>query len=82
MFSPACQFVAKKLRSFFCYSILIAIFLISGNAAAQVMPPALKDSLRNAPGIDNIKPKPVVTPRWYENISLRGYTQIRYNRLL
>ncbi|MFC5271213.1 porin [Adhaeribacter terreus] len=82
MFSPACQFVARNLRNFICFSILIAFVLISGNATAQVMPPALKDSLRTAPSPDNIKPKPVVLPKWYQNISLRGYTQIRYNRLL
>lgn len=82
MFSPAFQLVARNLRNFFCCSLLFGFFFISGNAVAQVMPPALKDSLRTAPGIDNIKPRPVVLPKWYENISLRGYTQIRYNRLL
>ncbi|MBK0403365.1 porin [Adhaeribacter sp. BT258] len=61
---------------------MVVFLLFSGTALAQVMPPAIKDSLRTVPSADNIKPKPVILPKWYENISLRGYTQIRYNRLL
>lgn len=82
MFSPTCQMVAGKLRNLFCSILFVAIFLISGNAAAQVMPPAVKDSLRKAPSADNIMPKPEIKSKWYDNISLRGYVQVRYNRLL
>ena len=81
MFSPACL-VLKKGPKFFC-SFIAIILLLSATATAQVMPPALKDSLRaKAPSADNIIPKDTISSRWFDNFTFRGYVQVRYNRLL
>ncbi|KAA9339005.1 porin [Adhaeribacter soli] len=62
-------------------AVLSAGLLISGTALAQISP-AAKDSLQAIPSADNAKPVPETKSHWYDKISLRGYTQVRYNRLL
>src|SRR5688572_6795606 len=75
MFSPTCQPVTAKFKK----ALICSLLLIGGTAAAQEISPAVKDSLQTVPSADIVKPK---ESRWYENISLRGYVQVRYNRLL
>jgi hypothetical protein len=44
---------------------------------------AADDSTRRAPRADSTQPSaPAARKAWYERLSLRGYAQIRYNRLL
>src|SRR5688572_23601245 len=78
MFSPTCQTVTAKFKK----ALICSLLLIGGTAAAQETPQAVKDSLQAASSSDVAKPKEKVETKWYENISLRGYVQVRYNRLL
>ncbi|MEI6948034.1 porin [Paraflavisolibacter sp. H34] len=48
------------------------------NAAPQTIVPAEQKTFLQ-PAAEDGKPKP---KKWYENISVRGYVQVRYNRLL
>lgn len=54
--------------------LLTALLLLSVNAFAQI------DSLQHKPLIT--KSSIASKPKWYESISIRGYMQVRYNRLL
>ena len=36
----------------------------------------------NAQSADSTSPAPAPTPKWYQSVSVRGYMQVRYNRLL
>ena len=60
--------------------LLLAPALALSVAAA----PARARAQTPAPGDTAAAPRPAAPPRraWYERLSLRGYTQVRYNRLL
>ena len=64
------------------FSILIFLVILAGGVSSQVVKHdtvRTADSLKRAP----VAPKPASKKsEWYERINLRGYTQIRYNRLL
>src|SRR5688572_5872188 len=77
MFSPTCHAVAAKFKK----GLLGSLLLISGAAAAQVTPVAIPDSAM-APKPVTSAPKEEKKSPWYEKLSWRGYTQLRYNRLL
>jgi hypothetical protein len=77
MFSPACQFLAGKLRN----SLLTSFLLVSGIAAAQVKPSSPDSVLATSQAEGSIATKDKKSP-WYEKISIKGYTQVRYSRLL
>ncbi len=53
------------------YFFLLVFLLFSFNSFSQ------SDSLKTKP-----LPEAAQTKKWYDNLSIRGYTQIRYNRLL
>ncbi|MFO0678732.1 MAG: porin [Polyangiaceae bacterium] len=45
-------------------------------------PPVVHPTRSAAPGTDPVKPgEPVHEKHWYDRIQIRGYTQLRYNRL-
>jgi len=85
MFSP----INKSFRYFYCLklSVIGALMSFSTVALAQVSKPAVKDSVQSAPRpVDEVlKPADETVESkkslWYEKISLRGYLQVRYNRL-
>ncbi|KAA3439610.1 porin [Rufibacter hautae] len=84
MFSPINKSVT---RSYFRKISVIAAFLLSaGVAQAQVPVNPTRDSAAVTSAQDSVmaKPKAPEAPKahWYDKISLRGYVQIRYNRLL
>ncbi|KAA5539545.1 porin [Adhaeribacter rhizoryzae] len=91
MFSP----INKSINYYtFKISLIGALILGIQTAKAQLLNPAAQDSVTNTSnpvaGHENVSvlPKPVnVKPdkakkNWYEKIGLRGYVQVRYNRLL
>ncbi|MDQ4141445.1 MAG: OprO/OprP family phosphate-selective porin, partial [Bacteroidota bacterium] len=74
----------------FKLSFLAAFVLAIPPVKAQIANPVIQDtvkfkqdSLHNAPkSVDVVKPTEGTKTHWYDKISLRGYVQIRYNRLL
>ncbi|WP_210487853.1 porin [Rufibacter aurantiacus] len=84
MFSPINKSVP---RSYFKKISVIAAFLLSaGVAQAQVLANPTRDSATVTSAQDSVVAKPkapeAAKAHWYEKISLRGYVQVRYNRLL
>ena len=84
MFSP----INKSFRNFFCLklSIIGAFIGFSSVALAQNSKSAVKDSVQTDPKpIDKVEDQGATETKkkiWFEQISLRGYVQFRYNRLL
>ncbi len=60
---------------------LVSVLMFAGVARAQT--PAQKpDSTPAVPGVKrDSQPAPVVPKKWYDRILIRGYAQVRYNRL-
>ncbi|MFM8439331.1 MAG: hypothetical protein ACKOAX_12705, partial [Candidatus Kapaibacterium sp.] len=58
--------------------LLVALLCVAGNALFGYAPDSTS---KPASGTSIAAPAPV-DKKWYDNISLRGYTQFRYNRLL
>jgi hypothetical protein len=71
-------------------SIVTVALSIVGMTCAYAQIPVVKDSLpaaiatptTSSSGSSETKPLEVKKKNWYEVISLRGYAQFRYNRLL
>ncbi len=64
------------------FNVLIALFTLIGSVSAQG---TQNDSVKitSSVKLDSAIAKPAAKKsEWYEKISLRGYTQVRYNRLL
>ena len=59
-------------------TILAAAMLLTGPAAAQTEPPSIEERLLK---LEAAVKAPEAEKPWYEKISLRGYVQLRYNRL-
>ena len=77
MYSPTCQKLTGKLKK----GLLGGLLLVSGVAAAQVKP-TKQDSVlavQQAEGSIATKEK---KSQWFEKISVKGYLQVRYSRLL
>src|SRR6478735_175215 len=77
MFSPTCNAVATKFKK----GLLGSLLLISGAAAAQVKPSAPDSALAVSQAEGSIATKEK-KGHWYEKLSIKGYTQVRYSRLL
>ncbi len=60
------------------YAFLILQVICLQNLSAQTDVPTTKDTVLAVPAVK----KEEVKKKWYETISLRGYAQVRYNRLL
>lgn len=79
MYSPTCSHFAKKLKK----GLLGSFILISGAATAQVTPPAADSVAKAAPLAEgSIALKTEKKSNWYDRISVKGYLQVRYSRLL
>ena len=65
--------------------ILVSLFLSAGKVSATETSNTLTDSIALSATLkDSLAPiKTEVKPstKWYDNISMRGYVQVRYNRL-
>lgn len=74
-FSQGNCFLAKT--NFFTHFFLIFLLILgiktTGNSQIKL------DTLKNTPSQTAL---PVAAKKWYDKISLRGYVQVRYNRLL
>ena len=81
MISP----INKSLKNLYFKINLFLLFVLSiHSATGQVTKPVPQDTIRNgtikrAEDIESDKP---AKKHWYEKIDLRGYVQVRYNRLL
>ena len=82
MFSPINTIFGKK--NFSRKLCLCSIFLLKGSiAVSQVIDSTQKNSSPTVPvTIDANQPAEKKKAHWFDKISLRGYVQIRYNRLL
>ncbi|MGV3589776.1 MAG: porin [Adhaeribacter sp.] len=93
MFSP----INKSIKHYtFKISLIGALLLGIQTAKAQTLNPAAQDSVpknSNPAAVqenvtvppkpaDEVKPGEAKKNHWYEKIGLRGYVQVRYNRLL
>lgn len=81
MFSP----INKRIVSYSFKISLLGAFVLGTHAAdAQINTNTVQDTVPKPAEVIKPAEKPADPPKahWFEKISLRGYTQIRYNRLL
>ncbi|WP_084523724.1 porin [Adhaeribacter aquaticus] len=82
MFSPINRVFGKSIFRKLC---VVCVFLLSGEVAfSQIDTTATNKTTATVPKpIADTKPEAVKkSAHWYDKISLRGYVQLRYNRLL
>ncbi|GEO05896.1 porin [Adhaeribacter aerolatus] len=80
MFSP----INKSLTTFY-FKINFILFLVLSipAAKAQITRPAAQDTVPSSiRPVDDTKGDAPAKSKWYDKIGLRGYVQVRYNRLL
>lgn len=72
----------NSLSKTVCSTLLGISLLFSGSAMGQEIVPLKPDSAQTPIQSPTADPKAPKKSNWYEKISFKGYTQIRYNRLL
>ncbi|MDI9318922.1 MAG: porin [Phycisphaerales bacterium] len=62
------------MRRIFLFTVLLVLTAIGANAQ--------HNSILDAPKVHPDSPAKAAEKKWYQNFSIRGYMQVRYNRLL